>query len=79
MTNSLLLKITIEIVVMFPLIADLSIVFCKRLPELVYQRVMLYMVTFTINIPPMLALIYQHHGSYPIIFSLKMVDLSIVM
>ena len=26
--------------------------------------VLLYMVTFTINISPMLALIYQHHGSY---------------
>ena len=25
---------------------------------------MLYMATFTINIPPMLAYIYQHHGSY---------------
>ena len=25
---------------------------------------MLYMVTFTINIPPMLVYIYQHHGSY---------------
>ena len=25
---------------------------------------MLYMVTFAINIPPMLAYIYQHHGSY---------------